>query len=244
MLLRMGTVLAVALAVPGAVNADIMNVNVTVRDFSPITHPDFEYTVAEDYGFVGTTIGADRKPVYVGAAGGTPTTHGQTYFDQWYNDVPGINLSTPVTLAFDNGLLEPGGIYTFYTETFFPIDDMLLGNEYNAHNYHFTMEMHTQFAYQPGQVFDYRSDDDLFVFINDQLVVDLGGTAPARERTLSLNTLGLTPGEIYHYDLFFAERHTVDSVLRMQTAVVPVPAALLLGMLGLGAAGWRLRKSV
>jgi fibro-slime domain-containing protein len=202
---------------------------------------DFEWTVAEDYGLVGATIGADRKPVYV-ASGPTATTHSQALFDQWYNDVPGINLSQTITLPFDNGMSGSGGTYTFYDESFFPIDGMLLGNEGNLHNFHFTMEMHTQFMYQPGQTFNYRSDDDLFVFINDQRVVDLGGIWPARDRSVDLDTLGLTPGGIYNYDMFFAERHMTDSVLRLDTALVPVPAAVLLGLLGLGSAGWKLRR--
>jgi len=102
--------------------------------------------------------------------------------------------------------------------------------------------MHTSFMYQTGQVFEYKADDDLFVYINDELVVDGGGVSPARSYSVDLDALGLTPGEVYAYDIFFAERHTVDSHLRFDMAMVPVPGAVLLGVLGLAAAGLKLRK--
>jgi len=241
--LVMGTILVTILAVSGGVNADLLNVTATVRDFSWTSSPSaFGYVVEVATGFVGATIGADRKPVYIGPSTGTATTQGPDSFNQWYNDVPGVNLSKTITLAFDNGMSSPGGIYTFYTESFFPIDGELGGNQGNDHNFLFTMEMHTQFMYQPGQVFNYRSDDDLFVFINDRLVLDQGGVWPARDDSVNLDTLGLTAGGIYSYDVFFAERHPVDSVLRVDLAPVPAPAAVLLGILGLSAAGWRLRR--
>jgi len=241
-LLRTGALLVAVLAATSVVDADITYINATVRDFSPKTHPDFEQpNIMGDYGLVGTTIGADRKPVYV-ASGPTATTQSKALFDQWYNDVSGINLSTTISLPFDNGMPGPGGIYTFSDGAFFPIDGILLGNEGNSHNYHFTVEMHTAFMYQPGQTFTYSSDDDLFVFINDQLVVDHGGVLPARTTSLDLDPLGLTPGGIYNYDIFFAERHLVDSVLRVDTALVPAPGAILLGGIGVGLVGWLRRR--
>lgn len=242
-LIRICVVAGLVLAATGVVDADIISVEARVRDFSPSTHPDFQQSnTLPDPGFVGTTIGPGRKPDYV-AVGPTLTTTSKVLFDQWYNDTPGINMATNITLPFDNGMSEPGGIYTFSDWNFFPIDGMLLGDYgTSGHNYHFTVELHTQFQYQPGQTFAYSSDDDLFVFINDQLVVDHGGVYPARTSTVNLDILGLTPGGIYNYDIFFAERNTVDSVFCMDTALVPVPGAVLLGMLGLSVAGVKLRK--
>lgn len=218
-----------------AVNPPI-NLTGTVRDFSylaPNAHPDFEINPIPgvDLGIVQSTLGVDGKPVYAGGAG-TPSTHGSTAFNQWYNDTSGINLSAPLTLTLtDIG----GGLYGYQNNAFFPIDNALFGNQGNPHNYHFTLELHSQFQYDGGEIFNITADDDLWIFINDKLIVDLGGVHPPLSASINLDaiaaSIGLSVGGIYNFDLFFAERHTTESNLQFQTdialASVPEPATYL-----------------
>ena len=87
--------------------------------------------------------------------------------------------------------------------------------------------MHTTFTYHGGEKFTFRGDDDLWVFINRSLVMDLGGLHKQLSKTIELDTLGLNQGQKASFDLFFAERHTKESDFRVETTIhfdnTPVP---------------------
>jgi len=224
--------LVAAASAATTVNADTIKLSATVRDFME-AHPDFQVDLGDDRDYVSNTLGLDGKPVYIGGAG-TATTSGAANYNQWYNDTPGVNLTTTVELTLDNNQPGPGGVYTFNAPSFFPIDDQLFGNENAAHNYYFTLELNTAFTYQPGLTFNVEADDDLIIFIDGQKVIDLGGVHPPQTASLDLDTLGLTPGATYDFDLFFAERRKVLSTLVFDTSIefIPEPTTAALSMLG------------
>ena len=205
-----------------------------IRDFKqrdpgdPAAHPDFESpSTGDDRDMVEVALGADRKPVYRRTSGGTRTTDGKVRFDQWYRDVSGVNHPFEVPLVFTRGV---GDIYRYDSTTdgtpdgtrkqFFPIDGQGFGNQGHPHNFHFTGELHTNFTYRGGETFRFRGDDDVWVFIDGKLVIDLGGTHSAEDAQVALDTLGLTRTRRYPLDFFFAERHTDESNLMIETTIV------------------------
>jgi len=199
----------------------------TIRDFHK-TQTDFELRSAPDRidaGMVEAFIGADRTPVYAGKPNTPSTPSGKAGFDVWYHDVPGVNLTTTKDLKLVPDPQQPGG-YLYEDRKFFPINDALFGNEGLSNNFHFTLETHFQFVYRGGEVFTFAGDDDVWVFIADQLVIDLGGTHTIRNGSVSLDQvrgkLGLIAGQKYPLDLFFAERHTLGSNFIVHTTIADV----------------------
>ena len=191
----------------------------TIRDFQD-SHPDFEVPPQTDRGIVESTLGADKKPVY---AGNSPTTSGKANFDQWYRNRPGVNRTRAIDLQAQ---LVPGSnppTYRFSSPEFFPIDGQLFGNQGRNHNYHFTYELKGSFQYKGGEVFEFQGDDDVWLFLNNRLVIDLGGVHPTQSATVDLDaiapSIGLTPGQSYDFDLFFAERAVSESSFQFDTTV-------------------------
>ena len=90
------------------------------------------------------------------------------------------------------------------------------------------------------QKFRFSGDDDVFAYINGQLVVDLGGVhetqegcvwsaskvsdptsecPDAKDWAFDLDQLGLVPGQTYPLDFFFAERHVTQSNFTIETSL-------------------------
>jgi fibro-slime domain-containing protein len=149
-----------------------------------------------------------------------------TTFGSWYNDEPAYNI----TIRGELPLLEDSatGLSEFSSQAFFPLDGVGHGNTPGqAHNFHFTTEAHVSFEYVPGsgQRLTFTGDDDLWIFVNDELAIDLGGVHAPMTMTINFDAraaeLGLTAAGSYNMHIFHAERQTATSNFRLTTANIP-----------------------
>lgn len=188
----------------------------TIRDFSH-NHPDFEtFTGTMAYTGLVLPMLVGGKPQLNPAYAGEPMVTDAGTFAQWYVDSPGVNHTFEIELALTD---EGTGEMVFDSAAFFPINGFGFGNEGNPDNFHFTTEVNTSFTYQGGEVFTFRGDDDIWVFVDGQLALDLGGLHPPLQASIEMDTLGLTPGQTYDMDIFHAERHTDQSNFRIVTTI-------------------------
>ncbi len=228
--------------------------DVTYRDFKE-THPDFE--MASFRGdeprrqLIEPTLDGDRKPVFLDSAGcfaqlpaplgcrdgvgNQKTITSEESFNQWYRDVPGVNMTFPKELALQES--PPGsGQYVFDSADFFrwrrrrgsgsprpttardrtplhhrdPPDGRRRRSEVHLPGRRRHLDLHQRQARARPRQHARPAES----------VIDFDAQA---------QDLGISPGNSYAMDIFHAERHTDGSNFRIETNIscfVPVDIPL------------------
>ncbi len=100
-------------------------------------------------------------------------------------------------------------------------------DKYETDNYHFVVHAYGSFVYYEDQdlYFQFVGDDDVYFYINNELAMDLGSAHSAVGDTLHLKNFTmldgskLVDGEVYTFDMYYAERHTHASNMKLNTNI-------------------------
>ena len=158
-----------------------------------------------------------------------------------YTMVPGSCTATggSYTALFQTALLDG-------TPVFFPIDFEVAAGGFSAgqgtvaqipppyeptgsypkespavsHNFSFTSEIRYWFQFDSTKTYklDFLGDDDLWIFVNKRLAVDIGGIHTAQAGSVTINAanaFGMTNGSVYEVEAFQAERQTTSSTFKL-----------------------------
>jgi fibro-slime domain-containing protein len=160
------------------------------------------------------------------------THHGRSYFDVWFNDDPLSTIAQPYPFVmrrsgstnlyiWDSSVdgSTPGFLMPLQTKGFFARENL------NNNGYGFTTEIRILFYYRGGETFSFSGDDDVWVYVNDVLVLDLGGMHPALSGSFSLDTIatktGISKNNTYAMYIIHAERFPTGSNFKMTTSILP-----------------------
>ena len=156
-------------------------------------------------------------------------------FYRWFHEISGISKRYDRTITFNRK--GNTNAYIYGGSGIFPLDDItnnadsVSRNDSNSkkHNFNFTAHMSIPIkAEMNGQeTFSFSGDDDVWVYLNGVLVMDIGGLHEAIGGSFTINTdgtitstvqnhtksidAGLIKNRVYTLDFFYAERSTSES---------------------------------
>ncbi len=193
----------------------------------------FEYELDKDYYPV--AVGGE----YVTNRGVHGINKEGTNLYRWFNNVEGKSKNYVGNLKFN--YKQDGNVFSYDEGSFYPLDDVDfskgdLGND-DGHNHLFTLNFAVPFTavLSGNEIFEIAADDDTFVYIGDDLVIDMGGVHDEIKATLSIEDngeiyvgvgdeelaysgLNISRGEESIFRIIHADRDSKNSIFRIKFA--------------------------
>ncbi|GAM21521.1 hypothetical protein SAMD00019534_046960, partial [Acytostelium subglobosum LB1] len=157
-------------------------------------------------------------------------THGRivdpALFPTFFANKPNINKFVLYNINF-NLTNDTIGQYTFDKSiNFFPINfkgwdtdpqyRVYTDAAGNYQNFHYCMRINVLFNYTGNERLNVRGDDDVWVYVNNYLFLDMGGLHHPEDQSRNfLGLQGLQIGNLYPLDIFQCDRHTTEATMKI-----------------------------
>ena len=191
------------------------------------------YSKKLEQGLVESELSDEGLPV---AVEGKLTPNRGLDFTQWFSSVDGKSAEATGTLQLVYS--ADGANFSFAADDFYPLDDIdfSANDPINAdgHNHLFTMNFNVPFTVLASgeEVFTLTADDDTFVYLDDELVLDMGGIHHPMSAGITISqdgevytsvggedwqetNLKLAAGDTATLKVFHADRDSAESVFEL-----------------------------